>query len=338
MISNHPSSLPPWGALESIPGQKAVTALWRARLGEWFDDFKTVFLQPTNQLPHAYPCPLECGCWHEVVYHGPEDITAVCRCDLCRCDPFTLTPADVRLWELRWAPLSRGLCRALGLDFKPAELNLYNTRQIGSWSAAAVPAIMTIQHDAPQFRQVVEALVARLRQPFILFTPTARHLDTGCQELLQGVKAGFFGLDSHVRFTAGGGLQAVHTPGELFAPFTSAPPEALEEGAARKAFALVKALDAAQPARKASLYTVFRLYCVEGLTVEQVSRRCRCARSLVFLRLGALRRKLGTDLRGMRQYSSHFERIEDSLADYRARRIHREGFTYGGDPDEQGEG
>jgi hypothetical protein len=175
----------------------------------------------------------------------------------------------------------------------------------------------------------VEALVARLRQPFILLAPTGQHLDAWCQELMAGVRAGFFGLDNHVRFGASGGLQPVRAPGELFAAFTPGVADVLEEDAARKAFALVKALDAEQPVRKASLYTVFRLYCVEGQTVEQVARQCRCARSLVFLRLGALRRKLGRDPRQLRQYSGHFERIEDSLAEPRARRIYRKAAGFG---------
>ena len=328
--------LSPWAALESIPGQTAVSALWRARLGECYHEFKAAFLHPTARLAPYYPCPLDCGCWHEVIYHGADDLTGVCRCDLGRCGPFRLTTDDVRLWELSWARLGRSLCRALGLDRKSSELNLYNTRQIGAWSAVVVPAVLTIQHDPGSFRQVVEALVARLRQPFILLAPTGQHLDAACQGLLAGVRAGFFGLDNHVRLVGSIGLEPVRAVGELFAAFSPGAAEALEEDAARKAFALVKALDAEQPARKASLYTVFRLYCVEAKTVEQVARQCRCARSLVFLRLGALRRKLGRDPRQLRQYSGHFERIEESLAEPRARRIYRRAAAFG--EEESGEG
>ena len=327
----------PWSALESIPGQRAVTSLWLARLGNWYEDFRDGFLQPTAGVAQSFPCPADCGCWHEVVCHGPEDIVGACRCDPARCDPLALAPDEVRLWELSWPRLAHELCGALGLDVRPVELPLYNTRQIGSWSAAAVPAILTIQHDAGQFRQALEGLVARLRQPFILLAPTAQHLGATSQEMLAGVKAGFFGLDSHVRFGAGGRLQSVRAPGELFGRFAPEASEALEEGAARGAFALVRALDAEQPARKASLYTVFRLYCVEGLTVEQVARQCRCARSLVFLRLRALRRKLGTEPRHLRQYSGYFERIEESLTDTRARRVYRPGAVYGEGAPAEGE-
>ena len=328
-------SASPWSALEAIPGQTAVGALWQARLGEQYEEFKDVFLQPASEFARSYPCPADCGCWHEVVEHGADDFVAVCRCNPCRCDPLPLTANEVRLWELKWGRLAHELCGALGLEPKRVELDLYNTRQIGSWSAAAVPAVLTIQHATARFQHAVQGLVARLRQPFILLAPTSQHLEAVSQELLAGVKADFFGLDAHVRLGVGGRLQAVRTPGELFAQFTPEPREPLEEQSARQAFALVRALDATQPVRKASLYTVFRLYCVEGLTVEQVARKCRCARSLVFVRLGALRRKLGTEPGRLRQYSGHFERIEESLTDSRARRVYRQGVADGdGEPDE----
>ncbi len=313
-----------WSALEAIPGQRAVPALWQARLGDGYEDFRDAFLQTTTALAESFPCPGECGCWHEVIRHSAEDIVAVCRCDPCRCEPLPLATHEVCLWELKWSQFAHELRNALGLEPKPVRLDLYNTRQIGSWSAEAVPVVLTIQHATTQFQRTVQALVAKLRQPFILLSPTAQHLEAVSQELLAGVKAACFGLDAHVRLGAGGRLQAVRAPGELFARFTPEPREALEEGAARQAFALVRALDAAQSLRKASLYMVFRLYCVEGLTVEQVARRCRCARSLVFVRLGELKRKLGTEPRRLRQYSGHFERIEESLSEPRARRVYRQ--------------
>jgi hypothetical protein len=57
----------------------------------------------------------------------------------------------------------------------------------------------------------------------------------------------------------------------------------------------------------------------------EVARRCGCFRSLVFDRLRQLRRTLGRDPAELRQFSSQFEEIEDSLRDPRAKRIYREG-------------
>jgi hypothetical protein len=66
----------------------------------------------------------------------------------------------------------------------------------------------------------------------------------------------------------------------------------------------------------------------------QVARKCGCARSLVFLRLEALRCKLGVHPRTLRQYSGHFESIEESLSDPRARRVHRKSAIYGEEEEE----
>lgn len=313
----------PWGALESVPGQSAVPALWRERLGAHYEAFQAAFLQPAAEPARSYPCPRGCGCRHEIVRHPEGDLVAVCRCEPRQCDALLLAPEAVVLWKLSWPRLSRALVAALELDAKPAELHVDHTRQIGSWSSDCVPVLLSVQHAPEGFRLVVTELAGRLRQPFILLGPTARFLDAPAQEVLRGVGAAFFSLETTVRCAAHGALQPVCRPGELFSRFAPAPQEQLAEEAARNAFALVKALDADQPAGKAALYTVFRLYCVEGLTVQQVAKRCRCARSLVFVRLNALRRKLGTDLKQLRAYSGHFERIEAALTDPRARRIHR---------------
>jgi hypothetical protein len=212
-------------------------------------------------------------------------------------------------------------------------MNLTATRQVGAWSADAVPVLLTLQGERAAFLFVLGQLAARLRQPFILLAPTSQDLDVVGKELLANVGAGFFDLVSHVEFTSAGVLRPRVPPGELFSRFNPQPKEAVSESVARKAFALVKALDSEQPASKASLYTVFRLYCMEGLNAVQVARKCSCARSLVFLRLEALRRKLGTHPRTLRQYSGHFERIEESLTDLRARHVHRKTALYG-DEDE----
>jgi hypothetical protein len=301
----------------------AVAATWRARLGGHAEPFAAAFLQRAAKPAGAVPCPRHCGCAHEVVQVRPGELVGVCRCDSWACEDVVLGPEDIAVWELSWSRLGRALCRALGLQVKAADLNLRHTRQIGSWSAEAVPVVLTVQMTRRDLGVVIGTLAARLRQPFILLSPTAGNLDALGKELLANVGAGFFDLDSIVALTPEGTLRCLRPPGELFVRFNPQATEPLAEEAARQAFALVRALDAATPARKAPLYTVFRLYCVEGLTIAQVARNCRCARSLIFLRLTALARKLGAHPRTLRQYSSHFERIEETLSDSRARRISR---------------
>ncbi len=100
-------------------------------------------------------------------------------------------------------------------------------------------------------------------------------------------------------------------------------PAPVPESVARQVFALVKELEGDSRWRKAPIVRVFRLYCIECLPVMKVARRCGCSRSLIFMRLNQLRTKLGRDPAELRQLSSHFERIEDSIRDPRARRIYR---------------
>jgi hypothetical protein len=93
---------------------------------------------------------------------------------------------------------------------------------------------------------------------------------------------------------------------------------------ARRLFALLKALESEGNYRKAPVTRVFQLYCLEGLTRDEVAKLCRCVPSLVTLRLKAIERKLGRKASELRQLSGHFERIAESLTDERARHIHRE--------------
>src|SRR5213075_1557111 len=102
-----------------------------------------------------------------------------------------------------------------------------------------------------------------------------------------------------------------------------------DEDMLRKAILLVKASDAAQGARKVSLYTVMRLYCFDCLTASQIARKCGSARSMIYDRIAELRQKLRRDPAELRQYSAHFEPMEESLSDPRAKRIHRKTAAYG---------
>jgi hypothetical protein len=107
---------------------------------------------------------------------------------------------------------------------------------------------------------------------------------------------------------------------------------------ARQLFALVKQLDTQSNWRKAPILQVFRLYCLESMTAEEIARRCACAKSLIILRLAQLRQKLGCDPASLRPYSGHFDRIEASLRDPRARRIRPKSVIYGESEDpEEGE-
>jgi hypothetical protein len=258
----------------------------------------------------------------------------VCERDPPTCERIQLTRADITPLELNWQKLARAICKAFGLDTKIGDLPIPHTIQIGSWSADAVPVILTIQTDRHHLHFVISDLIARLHQKFILFAPTTRNLDASSQELLANANAAFFPLDTTVILTQNATLQPTKPPGELFAKFTPQPKES-DEGVARSLFALAKALDTETGMRKAQPSTILRLYCAENLEPDQIARKLHCARSLIYSRLKFLSQKLGRDPAELRQYSTHLQNIENSLSDSRAKEIYRKGATQGDDgPDE----
>jgi hypothetical protein len=259
---------------------------------------------------------------------------AVCRCERWNCDAFPVAAEELTLWQLSWPRLGRAICAGLGLASRPAETGLFNTRQIGAWSADAVPVLLTIQNDPDELRRVIAELGTRLRHPYILLSPTNRHLTARCVELLADAGAGFFDLESNTRFTAAGTLQAVRAPGELFARFTPEPPET-DRSVVERAFALVKALDAECPLREPSAVSTFSHYCLEGWTVSQIARKFHCSRGTVLNRLAFIRRRTGTDPDRFRAVSPHIARVESSFSDPRARSIHRKTAVYGESAEEE---
>jgi hypothetical protein len=320
-------------------------------LGEDYEAFKILCLQESALRPTTYPCSLPTSCAYRIVPSAPSTLdpapstlntqhstfpsfTGVCLHYPVMCEQIELMPADVIPLEVNWQRLGRALCRALGLDARTAELNLFHTQQIGSWSTDAVPVILTIQTEVYDLRSVIGQLAARLHQKFILLTPTSEFVDVNCKELLAGNGAELFPLDATVTLTAHGTLLPVKLPGELFANFRPDPKDSVSEETARQLLALVKRFDEEHRFRKAPLYLVFLMYCSEGLTVKEIARDCECGRTLVFRRLRLLKKLLGRHPAELRQYFAHFARIEASLSDPRARKIYRKGAINGSEQDD----
>jgi hypothetical protein len=308
-----------------------------------------MFLQRAPGVPKGMPCPRGCACTHEIaefpspnligrgvrgegrlstINSPPSTIRAVCRCDPPNCPDILLTPDDIFLLELSWTKLARAVCHVFALDYKPADLGLLNTRQLGSWSANAVPVILTIQHEPAWFRTVLLELLARLRQRFILLAPTAKNIDAVSHELLASSDAAFFSLDANVALVSEGSLRLTSAvPGELFAKFTPQPRDA-DEDLASRAFALVHQLDSERTRKPPSLLGVFRMYCVDGLSVSAISRRFRSTRVTVRQRLKLIETRIGVDIDQLRKISAHLEKAEATFNDSRASHIHRKNLIY----------
>ena len=321
----------PWRSLEAIPGFSALPAVWRRYLGDDFETFRAAFLQKKTTTVRSFPCPRNCGCAHFIIGdaapNSQSPITAVCRCEPSLCAPLTLTLDQITPLHLNWPKLGRAICKAFGLDAGDNDFPIPNTRQIGSWSSEAVPVILTIQTERHLFRRVISELALRLQKPFILFAPTSDHPDAACHELLGLARAGFFALDGHVRLTLQGALYPAKTPGAMFAQFRPPPKESLAEDTTRKAFALVKALDANKSMKLPSPAAVFSFYCMHGLSMTAIARKCHCSRGTILNRLDFIRKKTGIDPGRIRALSPQFEAIEDQAADSRASHLHRKGLS-----------
>jgi hypothetical protein len=355
-----------WRSLEMIRGLSAVPAIWRRHLGEHFEPFKRGFLLPRAEPAKHFPCA-KCGCAHEIimqadevagtsgVFHGVRavgrrdpphpnplpggegdtDVRAVCTCEPWNCADLILSAADIQVLELNWPKLGRALGEVFGLDSKFSDLRIHQTCQIGSWGADAVPAILTIQSEPHSLRPVLCELIARLRKRFILIAPSHRHLDATCHELMANADAEFFALENLIVFD--GPLRLMgKIPGELFARFSPQPKEA-EQDVARRAFALIQALDSEIGMKPPTLLSVFRLYCIEELSADHIARIQHCSKATIISRLNQIRARTGVDPQDLRRISGHLRKVEEAFEDSRASHIHRERLIYDDDAGETGD-
>ncbi len=322
-----------WACLEGIRGLVGVPAEWGRALGDSFGGFRGAFLRERRELARSYPCAVGCGRMREVVGHGDGSFVALCTCEPARGEDFALAREDLVLLELDLGRLGRALCRALGCDARPNDLGVPGARQIGAFSAAAVPVVLSIQDEREGFREAVAGVIAAIGKPFILLAPTSGFVDGAVLGRLKGAGAALFDLESHVVLLPSGKLQAKKNPMELFAAFLPGASGPAPEEVARQVFAMVKALDTERVVRKAPVLTVFRLYFAEGLSRAEVAKRCGCVASLITDRLKQIERRLGKTRDQLRVISPQFEKIEDSLSDSRARRIYRKVAAYGDSED-----
>ncbi len=300
-INARASITSPWGCLEALPGLIALARVWRARLGDQFEPVKALILQDNPNPAQLLPCPRGCGLAHDIVSRADGSLAATCCGDPERPFEIPLTLADIIPLEVSWSKLGRVLGQALGLDSRFRVLQSPNTIQFGAWSADAVPAILTIQAGPSAFCRVVPEIVAGLQGPFLLFAPTSNHLDGPCLQFLAGVRAGFFPLDATVLLAANGRLCPVKSPGELFARFMPQPRE-VDQDVACKVMGIVGKLDVGDPPTP---LRVFRLYCIEGLSIAQVVAKVGYSEATICRRLQAIRAATGADPKNLRRLSPY---------------------------------
>ena len=70
----------------------------------------------------------------------------------------------------------------------------------------------------------------------------------------------------------------------------------LQPSTLRDALLLLDRLDSSSPPRPPTVLAVFRLYCVQQMTIAEVARACRCSVGTICNRLKLLRAKTGLNL------------------------------------------
>jgi len=204
-------------------------AEWRGLLGGEFEAASRL-LSPDSSRASAHPCsaPKPCGCYHDVIEHGPEDIVAVCSCRPRRCETLTLTQADIVVYELDRRALGDGIAAALGAVAQHAPVTgLQRTWSIGTYVSRPghpLPVHLTVQTEPADFARVAEALVARAAGPFILAAPTRDLLTPQADDVLRRARAQFIPLAEEFELDPSGSIRPRRSPEEMLAPLLGAAP------------------------------------------------------------------------------------------------------------------
>ena len=201
-----------WSGLEAVPGLQAVSAQWRAQLGEEHD-FGRRFLAPTGELASTYPFTTRAAgeVAFKVVQHGPDDYVAV-HPDMD--GPLTLHKADLVIYRLNHRELGAALTAAFSIDDEGCTPlgDLPHTWRIGVvrlGEAERAPVALTVQYEPEDLRRVTCDLIARIGAPFALLCPTRAMVKPDLDDVISRSPSCFFlALDEVTGIGDGGKLRA----------------------------------------------------------------------------------------------------------------------------------
>jgi hypothetical protein len=356
-----------WNSLEMLSTQAALLMEWQNELGADFPVARA-FLRPTSQQVDSYPCsqPNSCGCRHRVVFESPEDVSAVCDCEESGCEPILLGANDLIVYALDGKALAGAIRRAFQLSEIGSDgFDGLRSFVVGGWGIRRFHVFFNVPISESGLLKEIERLCAAVPDPFVLLTPTSQFCTPMVQRALRRQGCVQTALGGVLKLAASGVLELV--PGTkaavdaLFGDFgkqvAQGKPlelaigrveakldaiakirqqtQAVSEDVARQALEIVRKLDAGDRIKKPSLLTVFRLYCVNGMSAGQIASRLGCSKAVVMKRLKLLAEKTGIPAARLRTYSAQFEQMEDGLADSRARRIDRWKLAHEGEKDEE---
>ena len=301
-----PSDKEFWRAIEDVALSGAVEAMWRQWLGDGFPTIRSAFFRNFEKPAEVYPCPGYCGCQHDVICHDDGKIVGVCSCNPWNCDDIKLTKQDLVVYGLSLNKLSLSLARAFGFETTPlnptpgTQLN-----QIGTFGGQRMPILLCVWNNWEPFYNVLTERVARMRDPFILLTPTGRRLDPRCRELLTATNSGAFALDEHVNILGNGTLHCPQSAGQLFSAYLPKELEMADKSEASRVIAMLQQLRSEHVGQKAALYEVFSYLVLDGCSQKETARRCKCSTGLISQRVAELELRFnGLSVEQLRNYAS----------------------------------
>ena len=133
--------------------------------------------------------------------HDSEDIVAVCRSER-GCETFSLQRSDIVVYELNRRALDASLAKVFGLfEETDSAIDLPGTTRIGVYSPYAgyrFPVYLTIQIEPDDFNRILDGLLSRNDNPFILLAPTRNHCTSMAEKRLAAKGSIFIPLSENV--------------------------------------------------------------------------------------------------------------------------------------------
>jgi hypothetical protein len=160
-----------WTALDGMSTGVALMVDWAFIFGSAVDVILP-YLEVTGERTESFPCPAEtpCGCWHTIGETARGEWIASCSCDW-NCGTYELAPGDILFHGINRERFGDAIRRALGFaEAAKAPYVSAGLREIGTYTAAAVPVYLSLENENGLLRELTKLLGLR-DGPFLLLTP-----------------------------------------------------------------------------------------------------------------------------------------------------------------------
>ena len=185
-----------WVALDEMSTGVALMFDWFWTFGSSVDVIRP-FLKLTGEKTESFPCPAEtpCGCRHTIGETRRDELIATCCCEW-RCGTYELEPGDILFHGIDFERFGDAIRQALGFA-KPSAAGYVSAglREIGTYSAAAVPVYLSLESTDGLLRELTKLLGQR-DGPFLVLTSTGGSWSAEVEALARPHAGGHISLSS----------------------------------------------------------------------------------------------------------------------------------------------